>query len=722
MSSGTFKGVWEAVGSGDAPTSAGGGIRFTGSVRRSFTHDVSLSSYRYVRLHIAPPTDEDAPAPNLQIGIGGKTFPVRRVGTSDYWFVDLCAETNGPQVSAAGSKWLLQRHYFPAIVSDELPRYEKSYLGVGRCKSFTLTASKSETEVTILRVELSRRGFYDKDTVSAAPPTVTFCPPFYRGRLIYRRGPDFPPTDLDRMWPTREYETRYFGGGYEQPPDDGALREDLSGSVDEDDGYEDSREGEDNVPETPNRTRYWARRFLLAHVSGRQGLEEKDSSCQVTETENSFAISWSQSSVKDLVDSVKQTNANGVLVNPGWTATDNKPAPTSGCDVALPDFESCYLNSDRPATWLFGGGAMAAGGEGQFGVEPTAEMGWQYGFDRPLGSYDAQQMFDVIDGFPGCGDFFGFGGGDGKTLILRAAGILRGNAQGLTISTAKKAASGKTVELRQGEPSPGALVSSGLSGVDGLYVMHDAPFAKTVQPALAKTGNLTAGFKAYGRKRQRIVFVVPTDKTLGKGLTGDASIASRMVRGYTADDLLMLEFAKNTTAQEWEEVETALTAYRPCVRYSRLNGYLYASFQTAETGGAIGAAWTSTEGRSFDGMATINSTGQFPTFCIQQSGLQCHFWRTDEGAIQSKIVSPDLAHVFPLGGGLLTPVASNVAEDTITSWVEHATQRVYLAFRLEDGTLQTIYSVDGGHNYPYTPPPIAPGEDDGFGIDENMVM
>ncbi len=684
VSSGTFQGVWETVGSGDAPTSAGGGIHFTGSVRRSFTHDVSLSSYRYLRLHIAPPTDGDAPAPVLQITIGGKTFPVRRVGTSDYWFVDLCAETGGPQISAAGSKWPLKQRYFP-VVSDGMPKYEKSYLGIGRCKSFMLSASNSEAEVTILRVELSRRGFYDKEGVTAAPPTVTFCPPFYRGKLIYEAGPDAPPTDLDRHWPTREFETRYFGDGYEQPPDDGALREDLSGSVDEDDGYEDSREGEDGVPETPSKTIYWARQHVLAYVSGRQGLQEKDSSCQITETPTIKSISWAETPIWGLVASVNQTNVNGVWANPGWMATDNKPAPTSGCDVALPDFESCYLNSDRPTTWIFGGGAMA------LGTDIEGGGGWQFGFDRALGSYDAQQMFDSIEWFPGCGDFFNFGGGDGKAIILRAATILRGSAQGLTISTQRKAASGKTVELRQGEPSPGAIVSSGLSGADGLYVMHDAPFTKTVQPALGKIGSLLGAFKAYGRKRQRLVFVVVVTPD-GRWISADIGPTGRHVRAF-GGDALMAGASNVFAANVWNDGEIGPGA-RPCVRYDA-SGELALLF---EQEGSIALLRSDSQGRTWLAPMTVSNSGFFPALAIGATGLLYCFWRTEAGGIAGKVLDVRGNVVYP-STGALSVVSGGVAEDAIAASCDPLTRRVFVHYRNDAGEIIIAISADNGRTY-----------------------
>jgi hypothetical protein len=235
------------------------------------------------------------------------------------------------------------------------------------------------------------------------------------------------------------------------------------------------------------------RRFLLGDTDGRQSLEETDA--------DAVTDQYPPRSILDLIASVNLVTAAGSVVNPGWTASDLEPAPGSGCSPsppALPPVHDCYYNSDLPATYLQGAGALNLSGS------------WTYGFDRDASgtlSVSGQPLYDSIEWAPDSGDVFGTGDGSLTGPIqLAAAAILRGQVIGLVLDNTHAPSSGVEVDVKTGG---GTARGDGTTGSDGAYqtgLSYPRGGESDIVEAMAGDHpNVTIGF--FTRKRNRAVFV-----------------------------------------------------------------------------------------------------------------------------------------------------------------------------------------------------------------------
>ena len=250
---------------------------------------------------------------------------------------------------------------------------------------------------------------------------------------------------------------------------------------------------------------YFARRFLLGRVDGRQTAEEPDLAYTRMVTEEVETTAFAVQSIEGLADRLNGSDAHSsgsILRYPGLTATIDAPAVPSGTPTIYPPVEDWYLNRSLPATFIAGQGCLYAG----------AATGWQYGWDRPFGaSVSAQPLYDEVEWYPACGDAFNHAGEDyaDGAIVLVAAQTLRASGHGLANGQDHQPRYEDTVEAQEG----GGARGSGATDADGYYQtsgngeLHGAGANATAQLYHATSGNsVTRDF--YPRRRGRATFRV----------------------------------------------------------------------------------------------------------------------------------------------------------------------------------------------------------------------
>ncbi len=203
----------------------------------------------------------------------------------------------------------------------------------------------------------------------------------------------------------------------------------------------------------------YCRRFLWADTDHRQSLEQHDCYKTIVETPTVETTTFVEFTLRDMVGFV---NAKGVAIDdgavrhPGWSASlacpDEPDHPQDGW--------TGYLNRNRPAYWLASPILRGAppGWEAQMDLDASAAA-----------TLNAAVRFDRLRWYPGCGDTFGIGGGNG--LVVGAAHVFGARPWGIVSRPGPPPgplplARVRVIDL---EP-PGGEVSNGLSGDDGGYV------------------------------------------------------------------------------------------------------------------------------------------------------------------------------------------------------------------------------------------------------------
>lgn len=446
---GSFGGSWSGTG-GASVTVIGSDIRISGGTgaTRSFTHPVSFSGYPTLRFAI---TSSVADSP-FTVTIGSKQWVVQTgptPGVPANVDVDLSAEHNGPSVSSADSHWEIN----PA---DDLSLVEKDYFGVWRADAIVITG-------------LDAGETYDIDSIIIRRGHTTlldFLPTFYRGRAIHD-----PVDDIDEDWPQKQ-------------------RED----------YE--------VSESGTTTETWARRFLRAQTRGQFTLECADALLQRTRGGATLVTTITHliQTIGALADTINAVNADGTIVNPGWTAT-KLVVPGAACLTdPFPSLTDCRLSTAAPATELCGGGLFWDGSDWRYFDEYSIATGG--GNAEPTACLLADRLTDWIP----VGDMF-----DNNpsldaphTIYLKVAGILRSAGDGEVLGAAHERYDGTAatppldvVELSVSGSSKG----TGDIDAEGVWRIDDAgPYAKTQLTNRLAWGSKMSDDTGYARHYRRVVF------------------------------------------------------------------------------------------------------------------------------------------------------------------------------------------------------------------------
>lgn len=452
---GDWEGSWAGTG-GASVSIVSGAVQVTGGtgVTRSFTDPVSLSGYPTLRIR----AKSSAASEVLTVTIGSKRWEITTSATPGTYTdmdIDLSAELNGPLVSAADAHW-------PIEATDHLALTEKDYFGVWRASSIAITGMDSgET--------------YDIDAISIRRDHTTyldFLPVFYRGVAS-----GSPISGIDEDWPVKQ-------------------REDYT------------------VSESGTFTETWARRFLLARTRGQQTLEKADALLQRTTGGGTGTVTLTHmiQSIDDLADSVNEVNADGTILNPGWTAT-KLIVPVAACATdPIPSLSLCRLSVDAPATELCGGGAIWDGSAWLWFDNYTIAAG--AGATTIL----AALLADRITSWIPDGDLFdNHAGVDvAHTLYLKAGAMLRAAGHGEVLASDHERYDGpaaaaplQNVNLSVGGSSRG----NGIISSDGIWRIEDTgPYAKTQMTNRLAWSSWSSDATGYARHYRRVVFWDGTDE------------------------------------------------------------------------------------------------------------------------------------------------------------------------------------------------------------------
>ena len=203
-----------------------------------------------------------------------------------------------------------------------------------------------------------------------------------------------------------------------------------------------------DTTEIPTVTRFYARRFWQQNSDGRDE-EESDVEWNVTTAARVTFRTIQALTIQDFVNRITSKDylfRNGkneidfVTRHPGWNSSTLQKKSTN-CDVRYPLLRYCYLNDERKATYLYGGGIYCD-------YAPKSNTRYSYGFD--LKNSANQNDTDVINNIPAQTLFHGIKARfipdlldpfdledvtpNDRTifkLVLRGGSILRGPSHGL---------------------------------------------------------------------------------------------------------------------------------------------------------------------------------------------------------------------------------------------------------------------------------------------------
>jgi hypothetical protein len=474
--SGPWAGGWE----GDAAFNDGNegqvGIFITEAgqtARREFTHDVSLGTYRYLRLRLRA----DQPNQPFEVKIGSKRWGGLSTGAANNWVdidIDLCLEKNGPSLSTAYTEYPIHKEQISVVgdVTDSLPVGEQPYFGVGRCSAIELLGLAEGVTYSVDRIELRREG----------PTKLEVLPRWERGRRV--SGPFGQGSTIDNAWDTAlwPFET---------------------------------------INQSETTSDYRCRRMLLALSDKIRQVEEYDMSYTLTTGGQTGVpnLTSYEHPISDVVTRLNASNAHGTILRPGISASASAPAPSDwpGTPDAGGSVPDSYYYCDRlPASCLHGGGLL------------KTTSGWVPGHDLNL-TVQAQPLYDLIEWHPYWKGFRGDQNGGGESQAesgptFDVSAVLRSAAYGMVIDGARQGVDGASVTLT--DQSDGSSRGVTTSAADG-YWLTAAPFACPGVGVLAKgekegRDNTTA-YSSPARFLQRFIFVITEPAGGGAFLCSDKS-------------------------------------------------------------------------------------------------------------------------------------------------------------------------------------------------------
>ncbi len=403
-------------------------------------------------------------------------------------------------------------------------------------------------------------------------------------------------------------------------------------------------------------TETFDRRFFLGITDGRQGVEISDCIKVVTYSSGGVSTAFYQHPLNTVVNALNGPGNPSLEPNKlfaGWVGTVTA-GTTDGTTLAT------WLNANRPATWLHGGHALWQPGG-------TA---WEYagslnamGTANPV-SGSAQFLADSIAWYPGCGDAVQVGTAGsasyGGTLLVRAAYVARGAIHGLILSTAGTPYSGATVTATDTTDA----VSGGSAVTDSIgWYKTESPWTKglhsiNVSGTAPGASFPTVSLTAHTRHVNRVVLKPSTsDEWIGY----DVSDAGRHVRVYVSGGAIIFGAATDFTATTWDDRTLGVNGHRPCVRFDKQRSAqrAYVAYESA-LGGPVLLGYTLDEGRSWNAVATLFSSGKMVRSCITRDGRKW-FYVQDSGVIKGICLDGQDNVLIPE----FTAVASGVDDDAI---------------------------------------------------------
>ena len=424
-------------------------------------------------------------------------------------------------------------------------------------------------------------------------------------------------------------------------------------------------------------TSTYVRRFLDGDTDGKRSLEMTDVVKTVTTTGGGDSVVYTQVPISGLFLTAGGAGNPSYEPNPvfaGWSITD-----IAGTAADPSDYSgiSGWLTNNRPATYLFGAGAIRSG------------AAWTYGVGV---SYDsshtakAQVLIDAIQWYPLIGDVFQIEGVSGAgPLYLAACYFCRGQGHGLVYNSSRIAVKDQLVGVA--ETSPTAEAGSASTTLQGEY-LSVLPYGRGLKTVVVSTPASSVSRTWKNRVRRRAVLTVKG----GGWISYDVSVSNRHHRAYTDSGLIKIGQETDTvpTTPTWSDIDTGITGDHPCIRIERQTKK-QALYLAYDTGGSCYLQKSTDEGRNWV-MAVTVGTGTYPAFVITKDGRKLIFYIVGTAikgkwydALDNEIVSE------------FTAVASGVDADAIAV-DEYTTAsgkwRISLLYR-SSGQVITKTSTDG---------------------------
>lgn len=481
-------------------TTSGAG---SGGATLTYLPEQGAAGHRYLRLHLRSVTDASVPitlsippcivdysdATQYGTGMGGGTpiddpyadgggaaTPTKvwniTTGAAGTWInvdIDLCA----PDVAGDDA----QDTCYPRPTRFPL------CFGVWRIGQIVLAGIPASRHI-----EIDAISFVESPVSGAPGAKYTIVPTFYPYK--YNDGGGISDPSMEDEWPVRRGPTRQ-----------------ISANISKD----------------------YVRAFLQGNSDDRLCLEEYDFWYVRTyadpEEGGSGTVTYAflPQSIAQMADAINASDATeqpgDVLRWPGWTAGGMTAPPGTPWTDPLPPPDSYYYNSDLPSTFLAGAGAMWV---------PAEDAGaWDYAFDKAMGGISAQPLFDVITWVGIEGDILGvlglgvgYGAGRRQTdgaqqvLVLRAAAILRAQANGLVLDNTSAHAPIGGVSVALTDALTSAARGSGTSWAVGGGYATRLSYMYGVTGIVSKSGTATAMTGSdpaltdimYARHRHRFTF------------------------------------------------------------------------------------------------------------------------------------------------------------------------------------------------------------------------
>ncbi len=342
--------------------------------------------------------------------------------------------------------------------------------------------------------------------------------------------------------------------------------------------------------------------FLFLEADGR--VIDIPALCLVTPTTGSTGPTYTWYTLAQLVEILEYF--------PGLTAS------------ALPDPTDTYHGSG-----LFG---LLLGGSGATYDWTLREWTDWVDVGLPQTAMPAQDLWDEVQLYPGCGEVFSQSGTFGVPAPLRVSKSLRGQCVGLIFDTSGVAASGVQVKAYQTAVTTNSE-GDGTSNTLGAYLTGtpwlDGNVDSTADLNLAPIPHMTHHGVVQNRQRFRTSFrhARPTTKSLGYDVSGTL----RHVRTYASSGSgdIGMRTAGNVLPQTWSDTDTGLAG-----------SWARPRFQDHGLGWPIGLFFgdgsTCTFAQTYDeGSTWINSTsmgaGLVGDFEEGANGLRWFFKVQDDG-------------------------------------------------------------------------------------------
>lgn len=285
----------------------------TGGASRAYSPDISLASYRYLRVPLKSTGAADVPV-TVTIGSYSWATTTGADGTTVNRDLDLCAPTS-VSTSALNDNWDTRwptPTTYPSPTSGPYDTASIAFSGIPASRTVTIGA------LSLRRVN---------------EPTLTLLPTLYAA--IYDPGNEVTDPSVTPDWPVK-YDPEH------------------------------------TVADVTSQT--YVRRFLLGNTDGRGVPEETDMTyTRIDATPTSY--SWGWQSIQDLADAIN-VSISGVPRWPGWLATVATADPGSYTDAFTGDVapaDPYYYNAvGLLATEVFGGGALYDGTGWTYGFDQAS--------------------------------------------------------------------------------------------------------------------------------------------------------------------------------------------------------------------------------------------------------------------------------------------------------------------------------------------------------------